>query len=82
MTKQQSRLKKNISGTAKPKKSKGIDLDLILKERGLDIFYMEKVINQYNEQMTSKNFTQKKSGGKSRFSSFRAKDRSSMKFSN
>ena len=31
------------------KTDEGIDLDLIMKERGLDIFYMEKVINQFNQ---------------------------------
>ena len=28
-------------------KDKDLDLDLILKERGLDIFYMQQVINEY-----------------------------------
>jgi hypothetical protein len=29
------------------KQNAGIDLDLILKERGLDIFYMDDVINEF-----------------------------------
>lgn len=31
----------------KSSKNKDLDLDLILKERGLDIFYMQQVINEY-----------------------------------
>ena len=34
-----------------------IDLDLIIKERGLDIFYMQKAIDDFNEaKLKSKNF--------------------------
>lgn len=43
-----------------------IDLDLILKERGLDIFYMQQIINEYKlaKEIANKNKKRRSSGQK------------------
>ena len=49
-----------------PQPNESIDLDLILKERGLDIFYMQQIINEYKlaKDIASKSKQRRSSGPK------------------